>query len=112
MATTDTEGPYQPPSGYLGNLNAEQQSALDQLKKELKEQKETVFALEGEDGFAEARMGDAGLLRYVSCSISGPIVHRSTRVHRGDNCITLLLCKVFARKEVQRCCSQGNVVSK
>jgi hypothetical protein len=35
------------------------------LKQELKEQKETEFALEGEDGFVETRMSDAALLRFL-----------------------------------------------
>ncbi|KIK70320.1 hypothetical protein GYMLUDRAFT_32319, partial [Collybiopsis luxurians FD-317 M1] len=56
---------YQPPSGYPGNLSPTQQSALDQFKKELREQNETLFAQEGEDGYVEARMSDAALLRFL-----------------------------------------------
>jgi len=65
MATSASQGQYQPPPGHLGNLTATQQSALDQLKKELKEQTDTKFMLEGEDGFVETRMGDSGLLRFL-----------------------------------------------
>lgn len=54
---------YHTPVGHIGNLNQTQQSALDQLKKELKEQTETDFLLEGEEGYIETRMGDSALLR-------------------------------------------------
>ncbi|ESK95408.1 sec14 cytosolic factor [Moniliophthora roreri MCA 2997] len=46
---------YKPPPGYLGNLNKTQEDALEQLKKELKE----------EGKFVAERMDDATLLRFL-----------------------------------------------
>ncbi|KLO09905.1 hypothetical protein SCHPADRAFT_833336 [Schizopora paradoxa] len=50
-----TDPNYKPPSGYLGNLSASQQKALDQFRKELQD----------EGHFVEERMDDSTLLRYL-----------------------------------------------
>ncbi|KAJ8073649.1 cytosolic factor, phosphatidylinositol/phosphatidylcholine transfer protein [Marasmius tenuissimus] len=50
-----TDSSYKPPPGRLGNLTSEQEAALEQLKKELKD----------ENAFVEQRMDDATLLRFL-----------------------------------------------
>lgn len=44
---------WTPPAGRLGNLSSEQQAALDQIKKEVRD----------EGWFVEERMDDATMLR-------------------------------------------------
>lgn len=51
---TSKDSEWKPPPGHLGNLTAEQQDALDRLKKELVEMGK----------FDESRMDDTLLLRF------------------------------------------------